>query len=242
MLCFNFQKKFINKKFLANLIAVVKVRIVRALFSIRESVYLLRSLYIRYPRLLVYDFIKFIYSLFNNPYVQLRQSGKESRVYEGNVYGETPWSVLNKISKEFGITSKDVVYDLGCGLGKACFWFSHIVGCQVVGVDNQSSFISFSSYLHKWLCSHPTLFLQESFDEIQLEHASCVYFYGSSYSLKILKTVLKAFENMLSGNVVISISFPLDSLPHGKELFFTETSCDVMFPWGKTKAYKNVRK
>ncbi|WP_348519193.1 class I SAM-dependent methyltransferase [Chlamydia gallinacea] len=242
MLCFNFQKKFINRKSLVNLISVLKVGIFRFLFFIQESIYLLSSLYIRYPRLLLYDLIKCIYSLLNNPYTHLRRSGQSSLLYEGNVYGETPWSVLNKISTEFGITSKDVVYDLGCGLGKACFWFSHVVGCQVIGVDNQSTFICFASRFHKWLSSQPTLFFQESFDEIQLEQASCVYFYGSSYSLKVLKRVLKACESLSSGNMVISISFPLNSLPRGSEFFFTEKSCDVRFPWGKTTAYKNIRK
>ncbi|EPP37575.1 histone methylation DOT1 family protein [Chlamydia psittaci 10_743_SC13] len=202
----------------------------------------MRSLYIRYPKLLLYDLAKFIYSLLKNPYAQLRRSKQSSLLHGGNVYGETPWSVLNRISKEFGITSKDIVYDLGCGLGKTCFWFSHIIGCQVIGVDNQSAFVCFASCLHKWLSSHPALFFQESFFEIQLEQASCVYFYGSSYSLKVLKRVLGVCKSMSSGSVVISISFPLDSLPHGDEYFFTEKSCDVLFPWGKTRAYKNIRK
>ncbi len=203
---------------------------------------MLRSLYIRYPRLALYDLTKFVYSLLKNPYTKLRRSPQSSLLREGNVYGETPWSVLNKISREFGITSQDVIYDLGCGLGKVCFWFSYVIGCQAVGIDNQLAFIRFASRVHRWLSSQPTIFFKEHFHESKLSQASCVYFYGSSYSLKVLKSVLKAFEEIPSGNMVISISFPLDSLPDGEQLFFTEKSCEVSFPWGKTTAYKNIRK
>nr|WP_269763305.1 methyltransferase domain-containing protein [Chlamydia felis] len=211
-------------------------------FSVREYVYLSCSLYVKYPKLVIYDLAKFLYSLLRSPYRKLRRSSQSSLLKEGNVYGESPWSVLNKVSKEFGVTSQDVVYDLGCGLGKVCFWFSHVLRCQVVGIDNQSDFIRFSSRIHRLLSLQTAVFFKEYFYETQLSQASCVYFYGSSYSLKVLKSVLTVLKELKPGNMVISISFPLDSLPGGDLLFFTEKSCDVTFPWGKTKAYKNIRK
>ncbi|WP_275667689.1 class I SAM-dependent methyltransferase [Chlamydia poikilotherma] len=146
------------------------------------------------------------------------------------------------MSREFGVTSQDIVYDLGCGLGKVCFWFSDILKCQVVGIDNQSAFINFASRMHKLLSPQPTIFFKEYFYETELSQASCVYFYGSSYSLKVLKGVLTALAKLKSGNIVITISFSLDSLPDGDTMFVTEKSCDVTFPWGKTKAYKNIRR
>ncbi|WP_202771964.1 class I SAM-dependent methyltransferase [Chlamydia abortus] len=233
-------KSFVLKK--SSFIYVLRVWMYRIWFSIREYVGLSVSLYVRYPKLLLYDLAKFVYSLLKNPYRKLRRSPRSSLLREGNVYGETPWLALNKVSREFGVTSQDVVYDLGCGLGKVCFWFSHILRCQVVGVDNQPTFINFSSYLHRLLSVQPAVFLKEHFHETLLSQASCVYFYGSSYSLKVLKSVLKALKELKPGNMVISISFPLDSLPGGDQLFFTEKSCNVIFPWGKTKAYKNIRK
>ncbi|WP_275667714.1 class I SAM-dependent methyltransferase [Chlamydia serpentis] len=165
-----------------------------------------------------------------------------SLLKEGNVYGETPWSVLSKISKTFDITSQDILYDLGCGLGKACFWFSDVVRCQVIGIDNQPSFIHFSRGIHRKLSSGLTLFCIEDFKNVSLLGASYVYFYGSSFSRRLLNHIILALSEMAPGSVVISISFPLDSFPKGKEAFFTEKSCSVRFPWGKTKAYKNIRK
>ncbi|WP_304488691.1 class I SAM-dependent methyltransferase [Chlamydia sp. 17-3921] len=158
------------------------------------------------------------------------------------MYGETPWSALYKMSKAFEITSSDVLYDMGCGLGKSCFWFSHVVGCQVVGIDNQIEFIRFSSRIHKMLSSKTTLFRLQDFKDVSLSDASCVYFYGSSYSLRVLKDLMQVFSKLSSGSYVISISFPLDFLPLGSELFFVEKSCSVRFPWGKTMAYKNIRR
>ncbi|SYX09207.1 Histone methylation protein DOT1 [Chlamydia poikilotherma] len=233
-------KSFAIKK--SSFLHVLRVGIHRIVFSIREYVYLFFSLYIKYPKLIVYDLAKFFYSLFRNPYKRLRRSPQSSLLKEGNVYGETPWSVLNKVSREFGVTSQDIVYDLGCGLGKVCFWFSDILKCQVVGIDNQSAFINFASRMHKLLSPQPTIFFKEYFYETELSQASCVYFYGSSYSLKVLKGVLTALAKLKSGNIVITISFSLDSLPDGDTMFVTEKSCDVTFPWGKTKAYKNIRR
>nr|WP_269465550.1 SAM-dependent methyltransferase [Candidatus Chlamydia sanziniae] len=196
----------------------------------------------KYPRLLLYDVIKYFYSLLHNPYAKLRISPQSSLLKEGNVYGETPWSALYKISKAFGITSQDVIYDLGSGLGKVCFWFAHVIQCQVLGVENQENFVRFSVNIHRKLSSGFTLFCLQDFKDISLSEASCVYFYGSSYSRRVLKDVLQAFVSMAPGAIVISISFPLDSFPYGKKLFFTEKKCVVRFPWGRTIAYKNVRK
>ncbi len=215
---------------------------IRIIFSFREGFYLLFSLYLKYPKLLFYDLRKYFYFFWKNPYRILSRSPQSSLLKDGNVYGETPWSALYKMSKAFEITSSDVLYDMGCGLGKSCFWFSHVVGCQVVGIDNQIEFIRFSSRIHKMLSSKTTLFRLQDFKDVSLSDASCVYFYGSSYSLRVLKDLMQVFSKLSSGSYVISISFPLDFLPLGSELFFVEKSCSVRFPWGKTMAYKNIRR
>lgn len=239
---FSFLKSSVVKKKVIPQVLILWRTLMRLVFSLREGTYLFFSLYLKYPKLFIYDVRKSLYSLWKNPYAQLRRLPQSSLLKDGNVYGETPWSALYTISKAFEITSTEVVYDLGCGLGKACFWFSHVVGCQVVGIDNQEEFIRFSSKVHGKLSSIPALFFLKDFQEVSLSQASCVYFYGSSYSLRILRNLMQVFSELPSGSYVISISFPLDSLARGKELFSIEKSCSVRFPWGKTIAYKNIRK
>lgn len=214
--------------------------LVRILFTCREWKCLCR-LYFRYPRLFLYDLFQFAYSLVRNPYRLLRRSPLSSLLKDGNIYGETPWSALDVICKHFGLTSKEIIYDLGCGLGKVCFWFSEVVHASVIGVDNQSEFISFARRAHRWFAKQPALFVKENFSHATFDRATCVYFYGSSYSLKVLKNVLARLQKLSAGSIVITISFPLDSLPQGEQYFYTETSCQVRFPWGKTIAYKNIR-
>lgn len=240
---FNLLRSFVVKKkvFLQTLLFLWRV-LARFTFSLKEGAYLCSFLYLKYPKLLVYDIRKVFYSLWKNPYAQLRRLPQSSLLKDGNVYGETPWSALYTISKAFGITSNEVLYDLGCGLGKACFWFSHVVRCQVIGIDNQMEFIHFSSKAHRKLSSVPALFCLQNFQEVSLARASYVYFYGSSYSRRVLRSSMQVFSELPTGRCVISISFPLDSLPGGRELFSTEKSCFVRFPWGKTIAYKNIRK
>lgn len=171
----------------------------------------------------------------------LQQFPQASLFTDGNVYGETPWSALSKMSTSFGLHSQLTIFDLGCGLGKPSFWFSYVIQARVVGVDNQKNFLNFASKVHKMLLTAPTLFVHDSFDTVDISQASCVYFYGSSYSLKILQSVLKTLSYLPSGAIVISISFPLCLLQGGAELFDTQKSCSVTFPWGKTIAYKNIR-
>lgn len=160
---------------------------------------------------------------------------------DGNVYGETPWSALSKISRCFGLHSQHIIVDLGCGLGKPSFWFSYVVKANVVGVDNQQRFLDFASKAHKLLLTTPALFLCRSFETADISKASCVYFYGTSYSLKVLQGALKTLSQLPSGAIVISISFPLTLLHGGEEIFDVHQNCSVIFPWGKTIAYKNVR-
>ncbi len=205
---------------------------------LRESVYSLRHLYYRFPKLFLYDLARMFYTLRSNPYTYLRRFPGSSLLKDGNVYGETPWSVLSKVSTVFGITSHDVVCDLGCGLGRVCFWFSYVVRAQVIGVDNQEPFLRFASSMHrKWKV--PGVFFYQSFQECDLSQVTCVYFYGSSYSLRVLKDIVEIFQKLPPRAVVISISFPMNSIPGGEAMFSTEDSCEVCFPWGKTTAYKN---
>ncbi|EPP34461.1 histone methylation DOT1 family protein [Chlamydia ibidis] len=236
-----FQKRFPVKKRLLLLTRAFWLRVIRDTFFIRELFYSCVILYPRYPKLLFFDCFKFLYCLRHNPYDLLKRSAYSSLLIHGNVYGETPWSALNKICREFGITSKETIYDLGCGLGKVCFWFGHVIGATAVGIDNQEAFINKAAQLQKF-SKNPALCMQGSFDSIDLTEVSYIYFYGSSYSLRILGNVIRNLNNLPLGAVVISISFPLDSLSYGKETFYTEQSCKVFFPWGQTTAYKNIRK
>ncbi|WP_100934125.1 SAM-dependent methyltransferase [Candidatus Chlamydia corallus] len=239
---FNCRKNSVILKSLG-LLAQFSLRLIyRVLFSFREGIYLFSSLYLKYPKLFFYDIGKYVYSLRHCPYAKLSCLPEASLLKEGNVYGETPWSVLAKVSQAFDITSRDVLYDLGCGLGKVCFWFSHVVRCQVIGIDNQPNFIHFSSNMHRRLSSGLALFHIEDFKNVTLSRASYVYFYGSSFSRRLLNETILKLSEMAPGSVVISISFPLDSFSKGREFFFTEKSCSVRFPWGKTIAYKNIRK
>lgn len=210
-------------------------------FFIRESIYLMCFLYWKYPKLFLFDVQKFFYSLVRNPYTFLSKFPQASLFIDGNVYGETPWSALAKMSTCFGLHSQHTIVDLGCGLGKPCFWFSYVIKASVIGIDNQQRFLNFSSKIHKLLLANPTLFLCRSFEKADISKVSCVYFYGTSYSLKILQGVMKTLLQLPSGAVVISISFPLTLLHKGDEFFSVQQKCCVVFPWGKTTAYKNIR-
>ncbi|WP_348660431.1 class I SAM-dependent methyltransferase [Chlamydiifrater volucris] len=166
----------------------------------------------------------------------------------GEFYGETPWRALDKICKEFGISSKDSIADLGSGLGKVCFWFSQVVGCKrVTGIDREESFLSFARKVgqlisSKLFCGGRLRYLLGDFTSQSFVDYSCVYFYGTSFSPQTIRKLIRALKSLPESACVISVSYPLTDFLEGKELFFVEKFIKVSFPWGKTEVFKNVRK
>ncbi len=41
---------------------------------------------------------------------------------------------MDVIARECGIQKEDVVFELGCGRGRTCFWLNTFIGCKVVGI------------------------------------------------------------------------------------------------------------
>ena len=73
-------------------------------------------------------------SLFFNPYRTCRKNG--------SIYGETPPASLRRIASFCDLTSQDSWLELGSGRGKGCFWISHFIGCETVGIEKVPLFIT----------------------------------------------------------------------------------------------------
>ncbi|WP_246485703.1 class I SAM-dependent methyltransferase [Chlamydiifrater phoenicopteri] len=215
---------------------------------IKEKTLLCLTLYWRFPSLLIYDLAAFSYSLVYNPYVRLNRKASESILRRGEVYGETPWRALSRICQDFGISSKDSVLDLGSGLGKGCFWFAHVVGCKrVCGVDREKKFLSFAKKVGRLIsfgvfCSGRLNYVLGDFTELSFTDYSCVYFYGTSFSPRVIRKLIKSLASLPKNASVISVSYPLTEFLEGEALFFVEKTSKVSFPWGSAEVYKNIRK
>lgn len=157
-----------------------------------------------------------------------------------DTYGETPLTTLDKICKECRILSKDVVFDLGCGRGRALFWLRHFINCEVYGVDNQPIFIKRGNWV-KNVCKVDKLtFLDDDFTKLNLEKATTIYFYGTSYEDEMIYKMVDLFKKLSPGTKIISVSYPLTD--YTKEaLFEFKKSFLATYPWGTTEVFLQIR-
>lgn len=187
------------------------------------------------------DLIIFCQSIFKNPYRILRRFKNSNPVADpGDVYGETPLRLLKIFTKKFGLTSDDVFYDLGSGLGRVSFWVHHFARCKkVIGIERIPQFVRLATQLQRYFFFNRLSFVEGDFTtDFSLEEATFIYFYGTSYSSEVIYTAGTKLQSLRKGAVVVTVSFPLTDFIEG---FSSTEVLFGRFPWGKTAIFKNVK-
>lgn len=197
-----------------------------------------RVLFRYYPHL---DFAKidtallFSY-LFSNPFRISKHFLKEKEEDEVYTYGETPLTSLELIARKCQITAQDVVFELGCGRGRACFWLNQIVGCSVVGIDYVPSFIAKAEKIKNLFQVQRLSFRLEDFLQADFKDATVVYLYGTCLSDNQIELLIKQLSKLPKGTKIITISYALkDFQPDAP--FRIITQFPATFTWGETDVY-----
>lgn len=151
-------------------------------------------------------------------------------------YGETPLEVMENISRECGIGSKDVFFDLGCGRGRGCFWMREFIHCQVVGIDFIPDFIEVAKLVAQKCGIQQISFRWEDYIRSDLSEATVIYYYGICSSDEEVERLTEKFNKLRAGTKVITVSFNLNS-----EEFSLVKVFPVTFVWGKTDVYYQVK-
>lgn len=162
---------------------------------------------------------------------------------EANVhaYGETPLTTLEQISKECRLSSKDVVYELGCGRGRTCFWLNQFIGCRVVGVDFVPEFIQRANEIKKKFQLNEMEFRLENFLDTDLSGATVIYLYGTCLPTSTIEQLISKFATLPKGTKIITVSYPLTD--YCKEpLFEVMRRFPIRLTWGTTDAYLQIKK
>lgn len=73
--------------------------------------------------------------LFANPFRLSRKFLLQKGERDVYTYGETPLTTMDTIARTCGLAAKDVVFEMGCGRGRTCFWLNQFIGCRVIGID-----------------------------------------------------------------------------------------------------------
>src|SRR6188768_1089931 len=86
------------------------------------------SRYYSTPAFLKIDAALVLSYLFKHPFALSKRFLLEQGAQDVYTYGETPLTTLDMIARECRLSPKDVVFDLGCGRGRACFWLNAFIG------------------------------------------------------------------------------------------------------------------
>ena len=116
-----------------------------------------------------------------NPYHVARRFAEWQGEKEVYTYGETPLTTLDAITREYGLTKDDVVFELGCGRGRSCFWLGTILGCKTIGIDYNPYFIGIATKITKKYGMEQLEFRCEDILHTDLTGATVIYLYGSAY-------------------------------------------------------------
>lgn len=193
--------------------------------------------YVFHPKLFLVDSLVLLLYFFKSPYRIARKLYPSS-----GPYGETPFSVMDKIIEGSGVLARDFsagrikkVLELGCGRGRLSFWFYLVKGSNVEAVDINRLFIKRAQKIAH-MCSVPVHFRKYScFDQSLSFTADLVYCYILHFSHEELDLLAQRLVQSKTSGYIITISFWFGEIkPQRFELIDT---VDIDFVWGSTQAY-----
>ncbi len=197
--------------------------------------------YYRNSRFRKIDFYLLRFYIQQNPYLiskKFLQEKGEKDVYN---YGETPLTTLEKISHECKIKSDDIVYELGSGRGRSCFWLHCFIGCKVVGVEFVPDFVAIAQRVKKIYNIKGVSFVYRDILKAYISDATVVYFYGTSSETAFILALIEKLKKLAPGTKIITVSFPLTTYST-EPLFELIKSFPVAFTWGDAEVFLQIRK
>lgn len=162
----------------------------------------------------------------------LIQRGEED-VYS---YGETPLTTIDLIANQCGISNGDVVFELGCGRGRTCFWLNYWKGCQVIGIDYVPIFIEKAQGIKEKFVRSKVSFRLEDFLQSDLKGATVIYLYGTCLTEVQIRVLIEHFQKLPIRTKIITVSYSLTEI-QPESPFQVIKEFEAVFTWGKTKVY-----
>ena len=179
-----------------------------------ESVYLLRRHMFTLPWLDVFFWFSFRYFL-RSPHAVarrwLRRNNLDLNTFNHSfVYGETPLRTWDLLIRRVGIKKGDVVFDVGCGSGKSCFFLSRRLQSRAVGIEYNEDFTTRAEWIRKKVKASEVVFVRADARNIDYGDADVVYLFSTTFTLELMQALALRFrQTLVYGAIVISVSVPL---------------------------------
>ena len=177
---------------------------------------------------------------FANPFRISKQFLMQKGEQEIYAYGETPLTTLEEIARQCEIAAQDVVFELGCGRGRTCFWLNQWIGCTVVGIDYVPIFIEKAEKIKERFQLQKIAFRLEDLFQTDLQGATVIYLYGTCFPAEDIDLLIDRLSKLPSGTKIITISYALTEF-QPRAPFRMIKQFPASFTWGWADVYLQVR-
>lgn len=178
---------------------------------------------------------------FNSPFAISKEFMIKHGEEEVYVYGETPLTTFDHIAKICEFSSKDIVFELGCGRGRTCFWLAYFLGCKVVGIDYIPEFIQKGTEVKKRFLLDHVEFRQQDILKEDYATATAIYLYGTCYERRFIEKLIRRFSKCSPGTKIITVSYSLNEYTD-KPLFEVVKKFSCTYTWGQADVYLQIKK
>lgn len=147
-------------------------------------------------------------------------------------YGEAIWKSIDKIFKFIQPKSNQKFYDLGCGIGRICFFANIEYDLDVTGIELIPTFVDNAqkiSYKHDL---KNIRFIEEDWLNLSFDDADIIYIAATCLEEDTLNLLKEKLEKLKENTYIISVSHPMDSdrIKLIKKMY-------LPFSWGKAEVY-----
>lgn len=176
----------------------------------------------------------------SNPFRMSKQFLLERGEKEIYTYGETPLTTLDFIAHQCHLSSHDVVFELGCGRGRTCFWLNQFIGCSVVGIEYIPVFIEKAQKIKNRFNLQRVSFRLDDLFQADLSGATVIYLYGTCFSADSIDLLIDRFSLLPDGTKIITVSYALTEY-QPEAPFQVLKQFASSFTWGKADVYLQVK-
>ncbi|PKL74785.1 MAG: hypothetical protein CVV27_18705 [Candidatus Melainabacteria bacterium HGW-Melainabacteria-1] len=183
-------------------------------------------------RLLKADLLWMMEYGLRNPFSISRQATLQQGLpADLTVYGETPWTTLERICEMAGLSSDDVFVELGAGTGRNLLFIHYWYGARAIGYELIPRFVEKFTWLQHHLQLGGLAQMQAGnwFDaDLEATGATVLLLVGTCYSDEHLKTAADRLSRLPSGSRILTVSYQLEG-----PAFEQIGEFQAAFSWGR---------
>ena len=147
-------------------------------------------------------------------------------------YGEAIWKSIDKVLEFINPKPNQKFYDLGCGIGRICFFANIEYKLDVTGIELIPTFVDNAQKISYKNDLKNINFIEEDWLNYNFNDANIIYIAATCLEEDTLQLLKEKLNNLNFGTYIISVSHPMDS----KKIKLIRKMY-LPFSWGKAEVF-----